>query len=35
MRRIRGQTLGVIGFGRIGQAIAPKAQAFGVGGYCL
>ena len=30
MRRIRGQTLGVIGFGRIGQAIAPKAQAFGL-----
>ncbi len=30
MRRIRGQTLGVIGFGRIGRAIAPKAQAFGL-----
>ncbi len=30
MRRIRGQTLGVVGFGRIGQAIAPKAQAFGL-----
>ena len=30
MRRIRGQTLGVIGFGRIGRAIAPKAKAFGL-----
>lgn len=30
MHRIRGQTLGVIGFGKIGRAIVPKAQAFGL-----
>jgi len=28
--RLRGQTLGIIGFGKIGQALAPKAQAFGM-----
>ena len=28
MRRIRGKTLGIVGFGRIGQAIIPKAKAF-------
>jgi D-3-phosphoglycerate dehydrogenase len=28
--RIRGQTLGIIGFGRIGRTLAPKAQAFGM-----
>ena len=30
MHRIRGKTLGIIGFGRIGQAIIPKAKAFGL-----
>ena len=30
MHRIRGKTLGVVGFGRIGQAIIPKAKAFGL-----
>ena len=30
MRRIRGQTLGVIGFGRIGQAIAPEGTSLGL-----
>ena len=30
MRRIRGQKLGIVGFGRIGKAIVPKAQAFGL-----
>lgn len=29
MRRLRGQTLGVIGAGRIGRAVAGKARAFG------
>lgn len=28
--RLRGLTLGIIGFGRIGRAVAPKAQAFGL-----
>ena len=30
MRRIRGQKLGIIGFGKIGRAIVPKAKAFGL-----
>ncbi|MCZ6680730.1 MAG: C-terminal binding protein [Candidatus Poribacteria bacterium] len=30
MRRIRGQTLGIIGLGKIGGTIASKAQAFGL-----
>ncbi len=30
MRRIRGKTLGVVGFGRIARSIVPKAQAFGL-----
>ena len=30
IRRIRGKTLGVIGFGRIGRSIVPKAKAFGL-----
>ena len=30
MRRIRGQKLGIVGFGRIGKAIVPKAKAFGL-----
>ena len=30
MRRIRGQKLGIIGFGKIGKAIVPKAKAFGL-----
>jgi D-3-phosphoglycerate dehydrogenase len=30
MRRIRGQNLGIVGFGRIGKAIVPKAKAFGL-----
>ena len=29
MMRLRGKTLGVVGFGRIGQAVAEKARAFG------
>ena len=28
MRRVRGKTLGIVGFGRIGQSIVPKAKAF-------
>lgn len=28
--RVRGQTLGVIGFGKIGQTVAEKARAFGL-----
>jgi D-3-phosphoglycerate dehydrogenase len=28
--RVRGLTLGIIGFGRIGKTVAPKAQAFGL-----
>ena len=30
MHRIRGKTLGIVGFGRIAQAIIPKAKAFGL-----
>ena len=30
MRRLRGQKLGIIGFGKIGKAIVPKAKAFGL-----
>lgn len=30
MYRIRGKTLGIVGFGRIGQAIIPKAKPFGL-----
>lgn len=30
MRRIRGKTLGIIGFGRIARSIVPKAKAFGL-----
>lgn len=30
MHRIRGKTLGIVGFGQIGQAIIPKAKAFGL-----
>ena len=30
MRRIRGQKLGIVGFGKIGKAIVPKAKAFGL-----
>ena len=30
MHRIRGKRLGIVGFGRIGQAIIPKAKAFGL-----
>jgi D-3-phosphoglycerate dehydrogenase len=30
MRRLRGQKLGIIGFGKIGRAIVPKATAFGL-----
>lgn len=28
--RLRGQTLGIIGFGKIGRALVPKAKAFGL-----
>ncbi len=30
IRRIRGQKLGILGFGKIGKAIVPKAKAFGL-----
>ena len=30
INRIKGQTLGLVGFGNIPQAVAPKAQAFGI-----
>jgi len=30
MSRLRGQTLGIIGFGRIAQALVPKAKGFGL-----
>ena len=30
MHRIRGQTLGIIGLGKIGEALPPKAKAFGL-----
>ena len=30
MRRVRGKTLGIVGFGQIGRAIVPKAKAFGL-----
>ena len=30
LNRIRGRTLGLVGFGNIPQAVAPKAQAFGL-----
>ena len=30
MMRLRGKTLGIVGFGRIGQAVAVKARAFGL-----
>jgi D-3-phosphoglycerate dehydrogenase len=30
LRRLRGQTLGLLGFGRIGQAVAAKARGLGV-----
>jgi len=30
MSRLRGQTLGLIGFGRIAQALVPKAKGFGL-----
>ena len=30
IRRLRGQTLGLLGFGRIGQAVAAKARGLGV-----
>ena len=30
MMRLRGKTIGIVGFGRIGQAVAAKAQAFGM-----
>jgi D-3-phosphoglycerate dehydrogenase len=30
MRRVRGQTLGIIGLGKTGKAVAPKAKAFGL-----
>jgi D-3-phosphoglycerate dehydrogenase / 2-oxoglutarate reductase len=30
VNRLRGQTLGIIGFGRIGRAVAVRAQAFGL-----
>ncbi len=30
IQRLRGQTLGLVGFGRIGQAVASKARGFGL-----
>ena len=30
MMRLRGKTIGIVGFGRIGQAVAKKADAFGL-----
>ena len=30
MMRLRGKTIGIVGFGRIGQAVASKARAFGM-----
>ena len=30
MMRLRGKTIGIVGFGRIGQAVAEKAKAFGM-----
>lgn len=30
LRRLRGRTLGLVGFGKIPQLLAPKAQAFGL-----
>ena len=30
MMRLRGKTLGIVGFGRIGQAVAAKARAYGL-----
>jgi len=30
IKRLRGKTIGIIGFGRIGQAVAEKASAFGL-----
>ena len=30
MMRLRGKTIGIVGFGRIGQAVAGKARAFGL-----
>jgi len=30
LRRLRGHTLGLVGFGKIPRALAPKAQAFGL-----
>ncbi len=30
MMRLRGKTMGIVGFGRIGQAVAAKARAFGL-----
>src|SRR4030095_344949 len=30
IRRLRGQTLGLVGFGNIPRKVAPKAQAFGL-----
>ena len=30
IKRLRGKTIGIVGFGRIGQAVAEKASAFGL-----
>jgi D-3-phosphoglycerate dehydrogenase len=30
IKRLRGKTIGIVGFGRIGQAVAEKAAVFGL-----
>ncbi|GIS63785.1 MAG: hypothetical protein CM1200mP3_00330 [Chloroflexota bacterium] len=30
IKRLRGKTIGIVGFGRIGQVVAEKSHAFGL-----